>query len=80
MIKNDNGEKVSAKKLVQDAFAESVKAAGDGLSSNVDEFGTERGLTDREKGLVKDQIAKLTKRVMRILGEKEDKAEAEKAA
>lgn len=80
MVKNDNGEKVSAKKLVQDMFAETVKASGDAFLDNLEQTGTEKGFTNREKDVVKDQVAKLTKRLMRVLTPKvaeSDEAEAE---
>jgi len=63
-----SGEKVSAKGYVQSLLWEAVNS----VESQID---TE--LTDREKGLAADQLAKLRKRIGKVCGVVEETAESE---
>lgn len=65
-IKNDLGEKITPKQFVQDYFLSGVASLETtaGVNPNLE------GLSDREKGLISDQIARYATRLRKVLGVK----------
>lgn len=63
MIKNSKGEKCTPKQLAKDLLVTAVKATTLGDTSD---------MTDKEQAVVKEQLDKVTARVLKVLGSQEE--------
>lgn len=71
MIRNANGEKVSAKVFVQNRLANAVGVA---TTEVLDEVNRDEEYTPRERGLIEAQFGKILKRLNKVLGAKNPSA------